>query len=794
MKLVFYEVKKILCKKVFFIILALCFILNIGIFYYVQNNSGNSPYIFSDFPSMAEEYASVSLNKAEEMLKNESMAYEILSVMNMAAYAQTDEEMDNLLNTLAEYKKNEPKAYAEAENMSKSSDYYSNRESYINTLLQQVEYIKSYPSFIGEMYSRAEEQSSISIFSNQNDFSYKNLYKTAKDYQHLNDAELTMGNDIPITAALEYNVTDYFLIALVFLACVYLFNQERELGLYNLVRSSKHGRFRTIAAKLGALFAVTAVISVIFMLSNFAISSYMYGSYDFSRMVQSISVFRNCIFELNIGWFCLLNIIGKVAGMIVVSSVFALLFVGFSSSSLMYLVSVGIFAVEYLFKSLVSGSTSLDYPKYINLFYMLDGKNFWGSYLNLNIFTNPVAVYFIDLIVFSAVFVVCVAVSLIIFTFRGQYKKSGFLSVYAEKFKSKHFKIKGSTSVINGETYKYLIINKMALLLIAVAVFGVYSSFGTVSYPYFDKSDPAYKEYMEYLEGDITAEKEEYIVEQQNYFDKLNMRLLEIGEDSSLSESAKGVAQNTINNILETKGEAFNRVTEQYNRLLDLKNEGTDAKFIDENLYPDFIYSSSREWNNLALLLLALLISIPFIFTVDYKRGMINLLRPTKFGKFRLIRSKLTITICTLTILFASIYTPYFIRFISTFGTESLSVPIVCMGIYQNINGEINVIEAFLLDTACYFAIALLVAAVIALVSVLIKSHMLTIIISTILVLIPCLIIYPYKSIRVGVIFSERYSLYALLIISVSIGIALICGIITLLKFTNTRMGGKSNA
>lgn len=794
MKLIIYELKKVLGKKVFFIILALCLGLNLGIFYFVQENSDYRQFIRSDYLLITDEYSSYSLDEAEEKLSNESKVYEILSVMDMASDVQSDEEMNDLLNTLDEYKTNYPAAYAEAEEMGKSSEYNENRETYIFTLLNQVEYIKSYPAFINQMYSRAEEQSSFSIFSDQNEFSYKNLYKTADDYAHLSNVKLTIGNDLPVTSALKYNISDFFLIALVFLVCIYLFNQERELGLYNLVRSSKNGRFKTICAKFCALFIIAVIITVVFVISNFVISSYLYGRFDLNRMVQSIPDFRNCIFKLTVGQFCMLNILGKSAVMIIASSVLALLFVCFSSSSIMYITGAVILAAEYMLNSFIPTSTVFSYLKYINLFYMLDSYNFWGNYLNLNILSDPVPAYIINIIVFSVIFIVCITAAVTVFTLKSQGKKENYLLVVIEKFKSNHFKIKGSTRVINGEIYKYLILNRISLVIIAVIVFGIISSTGTIKYPYSTKSDPAYRIYMEYLEGDITSEKEFYISEQQDYFNNLHKRIDDIINDDSLTVSTKEVAENTITNILETKGAALERVTEQYNRLLNLKSIGIEAKFIDENLYPDFVYSPAREWNNLILTMLELMLSIPFIFTVEYKKEIINLISSTRFGKLRLFLSKLSVTFVTLLIIFASVYAPYIIRFIRTFGTGSFSVPIVCLNSYQTSIGTINVIGAFALCTMCYFAIALLAAAIIMFVSVFLRNHMLSMIIATIIVIIPCLIIYSNKFIRVGIIFSSNYPLFSSLIISVCIIIALLCVIIAAFRFTNTEIRRKKNA
>jgi hypothetical protein len=68
----------------------------------------------------------------------------------------------------------------------------------------------------------------------------------------------------------------------------------------------------------------------------------------------------------------------------------------------------------------------------------------------------------------------------------------------------------------------------------------------------------------------------------------------EIAENSELSENAKQAMSKSIENILNSKGIAFERVIEQYNRLLELDKKGIDEKFIDENIYKSFVSSKTQ--------------------------------------------------------------------------------------------------------------------------------------------------------------------------------------------------------
>lgn len=130
---------------------------------------------------------------------------------------------------------------------------------------QQIEYINSYPDFIDKMYDRAKAQSSSSIFGDESSFSYKNLYKTSNDYSGLKNTKLSLVNSDAFIATTEYSLTDIFIIAIVFLLCVYLFQYEREKGLYSLVRCTKFGRFKTIISKFMLLFVLSAVVSILFI-------------------------------------------------------------------------------------------------------------------------------------------------------------------------------------------------------------------------------------------------------------------------------------------------------------------------------------------------------------------------------------------------------------------------------------------------------------------------------------------------------------------------------------------------
>ncbi|MEE0868250.1 MAG: ABC transporter permease, partial [Ruminococcus sp.] len=329
MKLLIYELKKVLNKRIFLVVVALCLVINGFLLYSSQNTEENNLRLtYSDeYGEMLDEYSSIPLDKAKKQVEDELLAYEISGRLESLAQADNEELIESYTSELEEYRKSNPEAYQKAVEMSESREESFWKNSFLYDISQQIEYINSYPDFISEMYDRAKAQSASSIFGDENSFSYKNLYKTADDYSGLKDTKLNLVNSESFTATVKYGLTDFFVIAVVLLICIYLFGYERDKGLYSLIRCTKFGRLKTIIAKLAVLFVLSAVVSVLFILSDFIVNIFLYGSTDLSVNVQSISECRNCTLSVTAGQFLLLFALAKIIGIFVISSLLALVFI-----------------------------------------------------------------------------------------------------------------------------------------------------------------------------------------------------------------------------------------------------------------------------------------------------------------------------------------------------------------------------------------------------------------------------------------------------------------------------------
>jgi hypothetical protein len=523
-------------------------------------------------------------------------------------------------------------------------------------------------------------------------------------------------------------------------------------------------------------------VSVVFTVLDFAVASCIYGFDSFNVSMQSFSEFRNCILDVKVWQYYLIYIVSKALTVLAFSVIFALIFVCVSSAFVKYISGAVVVGVEYVLYAFIPTDSPISFLKFINIFYFVDSQQLLSKYLNLNIFGEAVNIFTVALITLAVIFIVASLIVSMTFVMKNQQKKTSRVSGLTVKFKTRFFKINGSTNLLRGEVFKYLVQNKLAILFVLLIGFSVFNCFESEEYIYSSQSDVIYKGYMQYLEGEITPEKEKYISEREEYIAKLEEKL----EDSDLSEGMADV----ISNMIEIESEALNKVQSQYQRIKELSKTDSNAKFIDENIYSRFIFNSQREWLNLVFLGLLIIISSPILYTCEYKNNVINLIRPNKKGKLRLWLCKLSIGAVATVLAFACVYVPYLVRFINSFGTSSFATSLQSVGLFENATG-VTVIGAFVVEMVAYFFLALLIMAVVTFISVFLENNLVSMLMSSVVVLIPCIMINGSESARVGQMFSGNWQMIFAIIVIACILVISALWLLSGIKFTRTKLSLK---
>ena len=618
----------------------------------------------------------------------------------------------------------------------------------LNDLISQQNYINRYDDFINNMQIRADNQLSFSIFAEPDSFAYNNIQQTPLDFQHLKGVELYAGNNTFAENATQFQITDYLMIVLVALTCILLFYTERENGLYPLVRSTKNGRTSTIVAKLFAVIAVTVVTTILFYLSNILITGIYFGFGDMSRYIQSIGIFMNCSLKISIFEYLILWILGKTLTL-----------------------------------------CAFSFFKYVNIVYFLSNNNLFGEYLNVNIFSNPVNIIMVWTVVVTTLALVGFFGSVTAFTKTSQIsKKSSIISVIAE-FLQKHYRIRGSVKIYSGEAYKHYKISFAMVILIILVLFAVSNLNDDLSIRFNDASESAYCDYMEDIEGVIDSDTENYLAKEQQYFDDLETERNEIFSDKNLSETEKRNKSSYIDALFRTKGEAFNRILEQkYYVQIKAKEIDEEPAFVNELVCKRLTEDTYREWLYFTILMAVIIFCSSNIFACEYKNSMVNLIRSNRYGKGKLIMIKLFTVMFTSLLSFTLVYLPYFINFISTFGTKIFDIPIAFMSDYNLLTSSVTVGEYIAILCIVHLVVTLTATTVIFMLSMLLKNNIMTMIVTSGIILIPCLVAMELTDVRMVTAFQNNiWQTVVTVIVMVCLILTVISIVSVFVKFSNIK-------
>ena len=205
MKLLYYELRKLLSKPVFLLlvlftaaVLWVRFFMNCDQLDYVDR---------AMYRAVKKEMEALPAEEALLRLQRDRDGLMLLSFQKI--YGETEEGQElfrrqfsgiaerygmSLADFLSEYD-----AYAA------DDEERQKLQSVFNTLGEQYNYRESYHEFITDLPERAEELSSISVFSHAGSFSYRSIQKSLRDYLSLGEPEIRPDYDQGVKAVgLDY--------------------------------------------------------------------------------------------------------------------------------------------------------------------------------------------------------------------------------------------------------------------------------------------------------------------------------------------------------------------------------------------------------------------------------------------------------------------------------------------------------------------------------------------------------------------------------------------------------------
>lgn len=787
MRLTACEYFKLFYNKIFILCLVISFAVNLSFLAVTQYSDVENSAVINNrqyYEALIEECTET--DNIEELIKSKQTEIQIAFLLYNGS--------ESALETAEKYKASDPEEYEKAVELNLTSDDPAQRQQLIMDITSQNTHIENYDDFINNMETRAENQHSFSIFAQSGSFSYNNIEKTPNDFSKLKGIKLEIGNNKALDISTSFALTDYLVLILVIFICIIVFSIEREKGLYPLVRCAKHGRLSTIAKKLIVTVSVSAVISLAFYISDILIGGALFGFGDLQRNLQSDSNFINCALNISMLDYIFLWLTGKTLLFASFALLTSFIFIAVKTPSKTYAVIAAFLVFEFFTYYFLDGSSVLGILKYLNFVYLMTGNNVFGYYLNVNIFSNPVNISVVFFVVITLMIVIGIFGSCILFAKSPQNTGKSVLLAKATELISSHRHISGNTKIFSGEAYKHYKTSFAIFAIIGLIFFGYVNLTENLEITYTDISQRAYSDYMNVLEGELDEEKYQFIENEQQYFDNLALQQAEIANDSSLSEQEKEQKLSSISTILASKGRAFNDVLEQTAYAEEKGVQiGEPPALINELVNRSLTQDTFREWKYFTLLLAAVVFCTANIFACDYKNSMVNLMRANKYGKSRLLIVKLATVCLTTVISYILIYLPHMINFINTFGTSSFYLPLAYARSFNLITSNITVLYYILIINAVHLIIALSATVFVYMISYLLKNYSITLIASSGICLIPCIVFMSNNKVRMVNVFENNIGVSAsLVIIAVCVILIAISLIVTFVGYNNLKWERKN--
>ena len=624
------ELIRIFKNKKFIAAVITLLLLNCVSFYITQQKS------LSDFGINIDTYSATFKDNADiftevdkKSIIEKSNKFEILK-----SFADNTEDK-------AQQIKEYPDLYQEYKNSNYSYEELATQAEFYSHFAYQLEYQNDYPAYIKSILKNAQNLSSKKLFSNKTSYSYKSIQKSANDFSKNKNIKLSLVNDLPVSAVLNYQIGDFILI----LICVFMaisFVSEKNVNL--LINTCKNGRRILKMKQLPILILFSLFFSFAIYISEMLISLKIYDApMNLYALIQSTDIFSDCILHINFLQLFAIHILFKA----IIASMIALtiwLFISLSSNIILVSAIAGVItSIELLLYKNISAQSNLSILKTFNIFSLFDYRSI-SEYNLVSVFSKPVraekAVWIIVLLVIFIISALILISANRNYPIKSPKKAFRVLHVLFDKLSEFYAKLQSVIYAGRFETFKIMHIGKGLLVVIAfLLIIGfnfntnplVFSSTEAFLNDYYEEyggelSEKVYKN-IEKMRSEADAVESEYNFKSEQY----------ASGEISLEEYELAAAKNEA---YDTQRKAVDKLTEQIDRIESLSKKGIKPVLVNELGYNNLFYSQSNQ-TQILILICAVVILFSSVFSIEKGSNMLILNHCSKNGRKQLYFKKI---------------------------------------------------------------------------------------------------------------------------------------------------------
>lgn len=533
---------------------------------------------------------------------------------------------------------------------------------FINSIKLEFDQVYGYDAYLDNIQNQSELLASMSIFAQTTDgFTLRCIETAAEAYRDMRGTTVNYMPQRGLYTALNFGMTDLFMVFGMLLLATVLVRTERDGGMLALIRSTAAGRGKTALAKLTALFLSMGCFVVMLYGVNFAFCSAVYGLGDFSRSIQSAPMLLGSTLKLNVGQYIALFLLIKwlaatVTGLWVMLCMLAAKrpFNGVAAAAVMP-------AVSWLMRSLIPAAGHWNVLAYANWITLLRTGEWLGQYFQLYWFAHPVSVGTVMAVTGGVCFAVFGGLFYRCFT-------ASPLTAAAPRGLRLPSLRKRAYRLASQERYKLLIMNGALLFCAMFAGAQIYTA--VTAHNYVGTAEIYYRYYLKPLQGPVTAEKLDWLREEQKQFEPL--QALDAAYRSGEIDMAEYMNLAADYASLQQKYTAFRQAADRLNYI----KEHPRAQFVYETGYTQlFDLADKHDTNDALAACLFTVLCFGGLFAMEKQSGMERILAAAPLGREATVNAKLRCCVQLCAVLTACSVLPRFWIVLRDYGLGALWAP-----------------------------------------------------------------------------------------------------------------------
>ena len=530
-------------------------------------------------------------------------------------------------------------------------------------LLQEVYTVQGYPDFLNEIQEKAQQLGNISIFQQSSETQRENeLACTA--YAGLQGTQITYAPQKGILQALNFKMSDVFLVFGVLLFAFWAVRSEIESGMMRYVHSFSRGRGQTALAKLAAIWGATGGMTLLLYGANLLWCALSYGFGPLDRSIQSLPSFLRCPYPLTIAQYIGVFLLAKWAAACVMGTCILAICTAMRkawAAGAFSLLFVGVCALLYW---QIPGAGRWNVLKYATPVSLLQTNELVGGWQCLHWFGTPVPRHIVALCAALA-YIGAAAVYFLCFQCRSFIvsERKGI------RLRRKQVECWKHRSVLRMELFKLYVLQGAGLLLFLLLLVQLQSVAGQKNYLH--PEEMYYKQDMTRLSGSWNADRYEE-------WEQILAELQPLSHPETLTEAQKAALETRYRVLKE-------RIYPQLLDKIEQQKNGEKTQFVYGTGYEQ-LFDLDDIASRLQMTLWASVLSVlcfAGVFASERGKKLDLLLASTVNGKEQLVHTKLRISAAAAIFIAVLLYLPGFTQAVRFYGLPALSAPARSLAAYQ---------------------------------------------------------------------------------------------------------------